>query len=47
MEASEYRGRKVECELHGRCSDYYWVEVSKRVEKMERSPRKKAIGRGD
>jgi hypothetical protein len=28
---------KGECELCGRHSDYYWVEVRKRVEKMERS----------
>jgi hypothetical protein len=28
---------KGECELRGRHSDCYWVEVSKREEKMERS----------
>jgi hypothetical protein len=26
-----------ECELHGRYGDCYWVKVSKRAEKMERS----------
>jgi hypothetical protein len=34
-------------ELLGRHNDFYWVEVSKREEKMERSPRNQAIGRGD
>jgi hypothetical protein len=38
---------KVECELRGRHNDCYWVEVSKRKEKMERSKRKKFIERGD
>jgi hypothetical protein len=38
---------KGECEMRGRHSDYYWVEVNKREEKMERSPRKKVVGRGD
>jgi hypothetical protein len=35
---------EVKCELQGRQSDCYWVEVRKRVEKKERSPRKLAIG---
>jgi hypothetical protein len=30
-----------------RDSDCYWVEVSKREEKMEQIPRKKIVGRGD
>jgi hypothetical protein len=34
-------------ELRGRCNDCYWVEVSKREEKMERSKRKQDVGRGD
>jgi hypothetical protein len=32
------------CKLHGRHSDCYWVEVRKREEKMERSPRKQVVG---
>jgi hypothetical protein len=35
---------KEKCELRGRHSDCYWVEVSKREEKMEQSKRKKDIG---
>jgi hypothetical protein len=33
---------KGECELRGRHSDCYWVEVNKREEKMERSPEKES-----
>jgi hypothetical protein len=35
---------KAECELRGRHSDCYWVEVRKREEKMERSKRKQSVG---
>jgi hypothetical protein len=38
---------KGKCELRGRHSDCCWVEVNKREKKMERSPRKKVIRRGD
>jgi hypothetical protein len=38
---------KEKCELRGRHSDCYWVEVSKREEKMEQSKRKKDVGRGE
>jgi hypothetical protein len=34
---AKIKEEKGECELHGRHSDYYWVEVSKREEKTERS----------
>jgi hypothetical protein len=37
---------KAECELRGRSSDCYWVEVIKRAEKMEQSKRKQAVERG-
>jgi hypothetical protein len=36
-----------ECELRGRHNDSYWVEMNKREENMERSQRKKVVGRGD
>jgi hypothetical protein len=35
MEENEDQGRKEESKLHRRHSDCYWVEVSKREEKME------------
>jgi hypothetical protein len=35
---------KEKCELRGRHSDCYWVEVRKRAEKMERSKEKQVIG---
>jgi hypothetical protein len=38
---------KEKCELHGRHSDCYWVEVSKREENMEQIKRKQDVGRGD
>jgi hypothetical protein len=38
---------EVKCELHERHSDCYWVKVSKRAEKKERSPRKLDVGCGD
>jgi hypothetical protein len=33
----ENKEEKVKIELRGRHSDYHWIEVSKREEKMERS----------
>jgi hypothetical protein len=36
MEGSEEQGRKGENKLHRRHSDYHWVEVRKRAEKMEK-----------
>jgi hypothetical protein len=47
MEGNEEKGRKVEKHTHGRHSDCYWVEVSKRTEKMKGSMKMQAIGRGD
>jgi hypothetical protein len=44
MEVRKIKEEKEKCELHGRHSDCYWVEVRKREEKMERSLRKKFIG---
>jgi hypothetical protein len=35
---------KGECKLCGRHSDYYWVEVSKKEEKMEQSKEKQSVG---
>jgi hypothetical protein len=35
---------KEKCELRARCRDCYLVEVRKREEKMEQSPRKKVVG---
>jgi hypothetical protein len=35
---------KVKRELHGRHSDYHWVEVRKSAEKMERSEGKQVVG---
>jgi hypothetical protein len=44
MEGREDEEEKVKHELRGRHSDYHWVEVSKREEKLERSTEKQAIG---
>jgi hypothetical protein len=38
---------KEKRELRGRHNDCYWVEVSKRAEKMEQSKRKQDIGQRD
>jgi hypothetical protein len=35
---------KVKNELRGRHSDCHWVEVTKRIEKMERSVEKQVVG---
>jgi hypothetical protein len=35
---------KEKCELRGRHSDFYWVEVRKSAEKMEQSKRKQFVG---
>jgi hypothetical protein len=41
---AKIKEEKGECKWHGRHSDYYWVEVNKRAEKMKRSPREKVVG---
>jgi hypothetical protein len=35
---------KEKCKLRGRHNDCYWVEVSKREEKAEKSKIKQAVG---
>jgi hypothetical protein len=47
MKQAKIKEEKEKCEVCGRQSDSYWVEVSKRAEKMERSKRKQVIGQGD
>jgi hypothetical protein len=41
---AKIKEEKVKCELRGRHSDCYWVEVRKRAEKMERSKEKQVVG---
>jgi hypothetical protein len=38
---------KVKSELRRRHSDYHWVKVRKREEKMERSKEKQVVGQKD
>jgi hypothetical protein len=44
---AKIKEEKVKCELRGRHSDCYWVEVRKRAEKTERSKEKQVVERGD
>ena len=44
LKEAKIKEEEVKYEHRGRHNDCYWVEVNKRVEKMEQILRKKAVG---